>query len=71
MAPVFESVPALSDTIPTDDGDFRCFRNGRQHVHVISRQEDEAPDLYIDTHTLGHYSYFFYLTRRVAAGSPI
>jgi len=65
-APVFESVLCLSDTIPTDDGDFRRFRNGRQHVHGISRQEDEAPDLYIDTHTLGHYSYFFYLdeTRR-------
>ena len=65
-APVFESVLCLPGTLPTDDGDFQRFRNGRQHVHIFTRQQDEAPDLYIDTHTLGYYSYFFYLdeTRR-------
>jgi hypothetical protein len=59
--PVFESVLCFPGAIPIDDGDFRRFRNGRQYVQVFTRQQDEAPDLHITTHTLGQYSYFFYL----------
>jgi hypothetical protein len=59
--PVFESVLCFPGTIPTDDGDFQRFRNGRQYVQVLTQQHDEAPDLHISTHALGHYSYFFYL----------
>ena len=60
-APVFESVLCFPGTLPTDDGDFQRFRNGRAHVQVFTQQQDEAPDLHISTHALGHYSYFFYL----------
>ena len=58
---VFESVFRFSGTVPTDDEDFRRFRNGRAHVQVFTPEQDEAPDLHISTHALGHYSYFFYL----------
>jgi hypothetical protein len=63
---VFESVLCFPGTVPVDDEDFRRFRNGRALVQVFTRQQDEAPDLHIHTHALGHYSYFFYLddTRR-------
>ena len=60
-APVFESVLRFPATLPSDDARFRHFRNGRRYVYTISEQEHEAPDLHISTHTLGHYSYFFYL----------
>src|SRR5215470_1883802 len=60
-APVFESMFCLPAALPTDDGRFRQFRNGRRHVYTFSDQQDEAPDLHITTEALGHYSYFFYL----------
>jgi hypothetical protein len=59
--PLFESVFCSLGTGPTDDEDFRRFRNGRAHVLILTRQQDEAPDLHVTTHALGHYSYFFYL----------
>src|SRR5262245_12114078 len=58
---VFESVFCPPGTVPTDDEDFRRFRNGRAHALALTQQQDEAPDLHITTHALGHYSYFFYL----------
>ena len=36
--PVFESVLCFPGTIPTDDGDFQRFRNGRQYVHVLTQR---------------------------------
>ena len=60
-APVFESVFCLSGEPPNDDVRFRQFRNGRQYVHTFSPEQDDAPDLHISAHTLGHYSHFFYL----------
>jgi hypothetical protein len=60
-APVFDSMLCFPATLPRDDEGFRHFRNGRQHVHILDEREDEAPDLHINTLTLGHYSYFFYL----------
>ena len=60
-APVFDSVFCLPGTDPKDDERFRQFRNGRRHVYTLGEQEHEAPDLHISTHTLGLYSYFFYL----------
>jgi hypothetical protein len=59
--PVFDSVFCSPGTVPTDDEDFRRFRNGRAHVLTFSQGQDEAPDLHINTHALGLYSYFFYL----------
>jgi hypothetical protein len=59
--PVFESVFCLPGTLGTDDDRFQQFRNGRHYVHTFSKQQEEAPDLHIQTHALGHYSYFFYL----------
>ena len=47
--------------LPDDDKRFRDFRNGRQHVYTFDQQQEEAPDLHITTHALGHYSHFFYL----------
>ena len=58
---VFESVFCLGGTPPPDALDFQSFRNGRRYVHVFSQEQEEAPDLHVSTHTLGHYSYFFYL----------
>ena len=60
-APVFESVFCFPATLPTDDARFRHFRNGRRYVYTFSEEQDEAPDLHINTEALGHYSYFFYL----------
>jgi GDP-fucose protein O-fucosyltransferase len=60
-APVFESVLALPTTSPSEDAGFQQFRNGRRYVYTFSEQHDEASDLHINTTTLGHYSYFFYL----------
>lgn len=60
-APVFESVLRFPATLPSDDARFQHFRNGRGYVYSFSEQQDEAPDLHINTRTLGHYSYFFYL----------
>jgi hypothetical protein len=60
-APVFESVLRFPATLPSDDERFRHFRNGRRYAYSFSQEQDEAPDLHINTHTLGHYSYFFYL----------
>jgi hypothetical protein len=60
-APVFDSVFCLPGTVPNDDAHFEHFRNGRRHVYTLGEQEHEAPDLHISTHTLGLYSYFFYL----------
>lgn len=57
--PVFESVLCVGDV--RDDDDFRSFRNGRPYVQSFTPADDEATDLYVDTHTLGLYSYFFYL----------
>src|SRR5262249_42444619 len=31
------------------------------YVQVFTKEQDEAADLHITTHALGHYSYFFYL----------
>ncbi|HXJ77686.1 MAG TPA: hypothetical protein VMS64_03300 [Candidatus Methylomirabilis sp.] len=59
--PVFESVLCVPATLSTDDARFPHFRNGRRYVYAFSEEEDEAPDLHITTHALGHYSYFFYL----------
>jgi GDP-fucose protein O-fucosyltransferase len=59
--PVFESVFCCPATLPTDDARFQHFCNGRWYVYSFSEQQDEAPDLHINTHMLGHYSYFFYL----------
>src|SRR5690349_1412751 len=58
---VFESVLCLPGAVPADDEDFRRFRNGRAHVLVLTQEQDEAPDLHVNTHALGYYSYFFYL----------
>jgi hypothetical protein len=60
-APVFDSVFCSPQNPPIDDRQFEHFRNGRRHVHSFSEQQDEAPDLHIDTQALGHYSHFFYL----------
>ena len=60
-APVFESVLCFPATLPTDDARFQHFRNGRRYVYTFNEQQDEAPDLHINTEALGHYSYFFYL----------
>jgi hypothetical protein len=60
-APVYESVLRFPATLPTDDARFRYFRNGRRYVYAFSEEQQEAPDLHIDTQALGHYSYFFYL----------
>jgi len=60
-APVFESVLCFPATSPSDDARFQHFRNGRRYVYTFSEQQDEAPDLHINTTALGHYSYFFYL----------
>jgi hypothetical protein len=60
-APVHESMLCFPDSVPTDDECFQHFRNGRRYVYVFSEQENEAPDLHINTHTLGLYSYFAYL----------
>jgi len=64
--PVFESVLCPTGAPPLDDADFQAFRNGRRHVDAFTAEEQDAADLYIDTHTLGLYSYAFYLddTRR-------
>jgi hypothetical protein len=64
--PVFESVLCFPGTQSIDDADFRRFRNGRAYVHVFTRRQHEAPELHVSGHTLGQYSYFFYLdeTRR-------
>ena len=59
-APVFDSVFHLPST-STNDADFQQFRNGRHHVYTLSEAEQQATDLHITTHSLGHYSYFFYL----------
>ena len=71
-APVFESVFCFPATLPTDDARFQHFRNGRRYVYTFSEQQDEAPDLHINTQALGHYSYFFYLDeeRRRAGRRP-
>jgi hypothetical protein len=58
---VFDSVLCFPATPPRDDERFRNFRNGRRHVHILGDREDEAPDLHLNTLTLGYYSYFFYL----------
>ena len=60
-APVFESVFCFPATLPGDDARFQHFRNGRRFVYSFSEQQDEAPDLHINTQALGHYSYFFHL----------
>lgn len=59
--PVHESVLCFPDSPPPDDERFQHFRNGRRYVHTFSSREHEAPDLHINTHTLGLYSYFAYL----------
>jgi len=59
--PVFDSVlcfPAISASI---DSRLQDFRNGRPNVYAFDERQDEAPDLHIRTHTLSHYSHFFYL----------
>jgi hypothetical protein len=58
---VFNSVLCFPAAPSNDDERFQHFRNGRRHVYTFSQQQDEAPDLHINTYTLGHYSYFFYL----------
>jgi hypothetical protein len=60
-APVYESVLRFPATLRSDDARFQRFRNGRRYVYTFSEQQDEAPDLHINTTALGHYSYFFYL----------
>jgi hypothetical protein len=60
-APVFESVLCFPATLPTDAESFQRFRNGRRYVYSFSQEQDEAPDVHINTHALGHYSYYFYL----------
>lgn len=59
--PVFESVCTLPGTTIPDGEDFRAFRNGRLHVNAFTAEQHAADDVYLDTHTLGFYSYFFYL----------
>jgi hypothetical protein len=59
--PVFESVLCSPASRARDDARFEDFRNGRRHVYTFDERQDEAPDLHINTHTLGHYSHFFYL----------
>jgi GDP-fucose protein O-fucosyltransferase len=58
--PVFESVLCFPPAMP-DDARAQHFRNGRPYVYTLNSRENEAPDLHINTHTLGHYSHFFYL----------
>jgi len=60
-APVCDSVLCFPANLPRDDEAFRNFRNGRLHVHIFDEREGQAPDLHVNTLTLGHYSYFFYL----------
>ena len=60
-APASDSVLRFPATLPTDDPRFEHFRNGRRHVYAFTEQQDQAPDLHIDTQALGHYSHFFYL----------
>lgn len=59
--PIHESVLCLPGGPPTDDERFLQFRNGRRFVNTFSAQQHAAPDLHINTHTLGLYSYFAYL----------
>lgn len=60
-APVHESVLRLLDSPPADDERFQHFRNGRRYIYTFGERENEAPDLHINTHTLGLYSHFAYL----------
>ena len=60
-APIRESVLCFPDSAPPDDERFGHFRNGRRYVYSFGERENEAPDLHINTQTLGLYSYFAYL----------
>jgi hypothetical protein len=60
-APVYDSVLCFPATLSTDDQRFEQFRNGRRNIYTLSEQQDQAPDLHIDTQALGHYSHFLYL----------
>jgi hypothetical protein len=59
--PVFESVLAFPTASLSEDARFQQFRNGRQYAYTFDERHEEAADLHINTVTLGHYSYFFYL----------
>ena len=58
---VFNSVLCFPADLPRDTAMFQQFLNGRRHVHAFDEKQNEAADLHIGSHTLGHYSYFFYL----------
>ena len=60
-APVFESVFCFPGTDPPDDERLPAFRNGRRHVYTFARAGARGAGPAHHTHTLGHYSYFFYL----------
>jgi len=59
--PVFDSAFCFPPTLEGDGSHLQDFRNGRPYVYTFDEQQDKAPDLHIHTHTLGHYSHFFYL----------
>jgi GDP-fucose protein O-fucosyltransferase len=59
--PVFESVFCFPASLARDDDRFCNFRNGRHQVYTFDEKHNEARDLHVNTYTLGHYSYFFYL----------
>lgn len=58
---VFDSVLCFPATLEGDGSRLKDFQNGRPHLYAFYEWEDEAPDLHIHTHSLGHYSHFFYL----------
>jgi len=59
--PVFESVFCFPASLARDDDRLRSFLNGREQVYTSDEIHSDARDLHINTYTLGHYSYFFYL----------
>lgn len=58
--PVFESVLCFPASLSCD-ASLQHFRNGRRYVYAFDERQEQAADLHINTHTLGHYSHFFYL----------
>ncbi len=59
--PVFDSVFCFPANLANDGTRLQDFRNERQYVYTFDDRQNEAPDIHIHAHTLGHYSHFFYL----------
>jgi hypothetical protein len=58
--PVFDSV-FCSPADMAADIRLQDFQNGRKFLYTFNERQDDAADLHIHAHTLGHYSHFFYL----------